>query len=166
MENDARTLGRLCEICHGIIGDHAPVPVCRSCGMKIARVFAPDLRLEEFAQRKRVAQRQAARRGDGGPAVVYYVQIGDYIKIGYTTRLRSRLRDLRIDAQSLLAIEPGSPDLERERHKQFTKDRISRRENFHPSTELMTHISRLKQEHALPRWASLPEPGRMTIRRA
>lgn len=78
---------------------------------------------------------------------VYYVRIADHIKIGYSTRLRQRLRDLRVDPDALMAAEPGGRDLERRRHLEFAEERIGRREDFHPSGRLLAHIEAVRAEH-------------------
>lgn len=74
--------------------------------------------------------------------VVYYVEWGkgDRVKIGTTVHLRQRLYRLKGDGgASLLAVEPGSYALERERHRQFAGARI-RGELFRRTGELEQHI--------------------------
>lgn len=69
-------------------------------------------------------------------SVVYYVQLGDRIKIGTTTNLANRLRSFYALPDQLLAIEPGGLVRERERHQQFAAQRFPRTELFAPSDEL------------------------------
>ena len=83
---------------------------------------------------------------DKASSVVYYVRLGDHIKIGTTTNLRARMSALYIDhnPDALLATEPGDRNVERERHNDFREDRaFSNRELFNPSPRLMAHIQRL-----------------------
>lgn len=61
-----------------------------------------------------LATRRAEKRH---PPVVYYMRMSDLVKIGTTTRIGSRLA--AIGAQAVMAIEPGSADVEFGRHKQF-----------------------------------------------
>lgn len=82
-------------------------------------------------------------------AVIYYMQVGPFIKIGTTTTLARRLRSYPPDSV-LLAIEPGGYDVERARHHQFNADRAAGREWFRPSEALSTHIEYLQRR--APEW--------------
>ncbi|MEQ6899265.1 GIY-YIG nuclease family protein [Microbacterium sp. KR10-403] len=80
---------------------------------------------------------------------VYYVSFGDRIKIGTSRDVAARLRNLYHD--ELLAIEPGSTIVERERHQQFSGLRVEgQREWFHDSPALREHIARIRAEHGDP----------------
>lgn len=145
----------------------AVLPLCREHGMEVAHEFAAALIAEHELKRLKEAtehtENRQTRRGNREGSRVYYARIGDYIKIGYTTRLRNRLATLRVD--ELLAIEPGGAQLERARHQEFIADRIDlRRENFRPSEALIAHIEALRDEHGLPQWASLPRTSEITHR--
>ena len=148
----------------------AMIPLCWRHGYEVALRYKHKIKAEldhEAAiQAARDADREQAEGGNPtGTPLVYYAQIGDYIKIGYSTRLRQRLRTLRAD--HLLAVEPGGLDLERERHAQFRAERIDlRRENFRPSPELLDHIETLRRERRLPHWAILPRTTVVTTRKA
>lgn len=50
-------------------------------------------------------------------AIVYYMRIGNRVKIGFTTGLAERLRAIR--PEELLAIEAGGYELEQRRHREF-----------------------------------------------
>lgn len=92
--------------------------------------------------------------------LVYYAARDELIKIGTTTQIRRRLTAQGID--QLLAVEPGSYDLENERFAQFAEHRLSPRrgvgagrgrgpaEWFTPGASLMAHIDALRAAHALP----------------
>lgn len=85
----------------------------------------------------------------GGDPVVYYVRLGDHVKIGTTTNLPARLSSLYIDhdPSALLATEPGGRPIEAERHYQFAAERVyHNRELFNPSPRLLDHIARLNAE--------------------
>lgn len=79
--------------------------------------------------------------------VVYYVQVGDLIKIGTTSTLRNRLSHFPPDSV-LLATEPGGHDVEAARHRQFASllydSDTSFREWFHAAPELLDHIAQLR----------------------
>lgn len=80
--------------------------------------------------------------------IVYYVQIGDMVKIGTSVNLKQRLQTYPPNRR-LLATEPGGYLLESERHAQFVKFRISG-EWFEPAPELLAHIAKLNRSRARP----------------
>lgn len=139
------------------------LPVCRDCGIKIALAHLSDAAKYDvvLAERNRQAEAraEARRTGKGRDSVVYYVRLSDdRIKIGFTSRLRERMGALRVHPSDLLAVEPGGRDVERERHAQFAKDRISARfEDFRPSVELLQWIRSTRAEHDLPDFAKVPD---------
>lgn len=81
---------------------------------------------------------------------VYYVRIGDHVKIGYSVNLTQRLSGLRVSPDAVLATEPGGWELEQQRHREFAAERVGRREDFNPSRRLLAHIDAIKQEHGEP----------------
>lgn len=144
-----------------------PLPLCHKHGMEVARGLSESIIAEHELQQWKAAHEREERhevdKGNREGGMVYYARIGDYIKIGFSIRLRNRLATLRVD--ELLAVEPGGPELERERHREFTAERIDlRRENFRPSDRLTEHIAALRQAHDLPRWAALPRTSIVTRR--
>lgn len=78
-------------------------------------------------------------------AVVYYALVGNHIKIGTTIHLDERMRALEAN---LIAVEPGSYDLERDRHQQFAELRVPRTEHFRPGPDLVAHVAALVQRYA------------------
>ena len=84
---------------------------------------------------------------DEDEPLVYYLRVGDHIKIGHSTNFTVRRRQYPPDAE-LLAVEFGDTALELQRHRQFRKDLAMRREWFKPSRELMAHIKELADEAA------------------
>jgi hypothetical protein len=74
----------------------------------------------------------------GRDPVVYYIKIGNHIKIGYTTDLATRMAALQPD--HIFGTERGDRDLERQRHEQFAHLRSKGREYFDPADDLMAHI--------------------------
>lgn len=147
--------------------DVRTLPLCHQHGWEVARVFRERIMYEAQQRDAEAATRRfevyQADRGNRTGAMVYYARIGDYIKIGYSTRLRNRLSALRVD--ELLACEPGTPELEQQRHREFATERIDlRRENFRPSERLKAHIEAKRAEHGLPEWATRPRTSKITIR--
>lgn len=74
--------------------------------------------------------------------VVYFVKIGKHIKIGFTTKLKQRLKTFEtssVDVELLLAI-PGSRALEKSLHEKLA-DSQATRELFHRDGSISTFIS-------------------------
>ena len=78
--------------------------------------------------------------GDDPAGLVYYIRRAGYVKIGTTTKLRNRMRDLMPD--EVLAVEPGSYKLEGELHQRFAHLRLHPScEYFRLDDELRDHIA-------------------------
>ena len=133
----------------------APFPICLKHAAKIM-AFLNDMKPDALEDRMVVAaeairQNRASRaereRRAPDVYVVYYLQVGDAIKIGYTGNLPKRLRAYPPNAK-LLAYEPGGPALEAQRHQQFAGDLTAGKEWFTPSDRLLSHIAEIKGERA------------------
>lgn len=78
---------------------------------------------------------------------VYYLMLGpETVKIGTTRNLPDRVAQLRSDMQYVVALERGSFDVERQRHQEFSAERISHREDFRLSDRLKSHIEALMSD--------------------
>lgn len=87
-----------------------------------------------------------ARRGTNW---IYYLRFGDRIKIGTSSSLKARLSTLPYD--EVLALEPGSYDLERSRHDEFAPHLIDgQREWFRDAPELWAHVHGLRERFGAP----------------
>lgn len=82
--------------------------------------------------------------------LVYYAGVGDRIKIGKSTATNLSCRMSCLKAEVLLAVEPGSYDLERDRHEQFSHYNLDG-EWFAPGPALLNHIESLMGLYVLPR---------------
>lgn len=113
------------------------------------RIWKQDeLRKIEAEKRARAEARRATE-----VCVVYYVRLGvNHVKIGTTGHLKERMVALRVaNAENLLAVEPGSYELEAERHRQFAKHKYDRRkEDFEEAPALMEHIAQVREEFGDP----------------
>ena len=90
-------------------------------------------------------EREAAerRRREEAASVVYYCALmGGRVKIGTTTHLARRMRELRVRDEDVLALEQGGRLVELERHHQFAHLRIGKTEEFRRSDDLLEHIAR------------------------
>ncbi|GLY32065.1 hypothetical protein [Kineosporia sp. NBRC 101731] len=83
------------------------------------------------------------RRRDASPGVVYYLLIGDYIKVGYTADLNNRLNSYPPDTQ-VLHSHPGTLDDEADTHVSLRPHLAARREWYLASPELLAAIEEMK----------------------
>jgi hypothetical protein len=133
----------------------APFPICIKHAAKIM-AFLNDVvpaaiedRMIVAAEAMRQDRHARTERQRRAPDVfvVYYLQVGEAIKIGYTANLPTRLRTYPPHAK-LLTYEPGGPALEAQRHKEFAEDLTAGREWFAPSDRLLAHIAEIKAARA------------------
>ncbi|WP_286218137.1 GIY-YIG nuclease family protein [Paraoerskovia sediminicola] len=83
------------------------------------------------------------------PGWVYYIRIGDTVKIGYARNVAQRMRAYPPNAQ-LVAVEPGTKVLERKRHQHFGAHLAHGREWFTPCDELDDWIGTLRDFYGDP----------------
>jgi hypothetical protein len=94
------------------------------------------------------------------PYVVYYMRIGNRVKIGTTSDIKRRLSE--INPEELLATEAGGLDIEKQRHQQFAS-LWSHGEWFSYGDTLKAHIQGLEtepvdeQENECHTWGVLPQ---------
>lgn len=133
----------------------APFPICLEHAAKIMAFLnemtpsALEDRVAAMGQAVRQDRIGATERRRRAPDVyvVYYLQVGDVIKIGYTANLPTRLRSYPPNSR-LLAYESGGPSLEAQRHMEFAEDLVAGREWFTPSARLLAHIASIKAVRA------------------
>lgn len=82
------------------------------------------------------------------PGSIYYLLVGDRVKIGFTTDLYQRMMQYPPFSE-LLALHPGTPKLEKEMHAKFTRYLADGREWFHPNEELTTHLAEVNEKFPL-----------------
>lgn len=99
--------------------------------------------LEKSAEIKRL------RAGSNDPGWVYYISQGDLIKIGYAKDVRRRMRAYGPTAE-LLAVHPGTVQLEREMHKKFRSTLARGREWFTITEELIGHVQEVVDKFGNP----------------
>lgn len=83
------------------------------------------------------------------PAFIYYARVGNLIKIGFARDVRKRMRDYPPNAV-LLAVHPGTKEVEREMHSRFRPHLARGREWFTPSDEIMAHIETTVEQFGSP----------------
>lgn len=140
------------QFCDAPSAEGMPFPICARHAAKLYRWIrdslaeADPLLIATAITRSadvRVAQTELRRRQSS--PVVYYIQIGDLIKIGYTIDLRLRVRSYP-PGRKVLATEPGDPALEIKRHGQFAFCREHDREWYRPDPALLVHINHLREQ--------------------
>jgi hypothetical protein len=92
---------------------------------------------------------RAAERRRISPGWIYYLLIGDHIKIGYTKDVKRRLRAYPPGSR-LLALHAGTKQLERETHAQFAGSRSAGREWFLDTPELREHVKVVIEQFGEP----------------
>jgi len=115
----------------------ADTPVCLGHAMRISRTY--NAAIEEALRLEPLSPIDRPK-----PFVYYLMVAPSTVKIGTTTNLPQRLSQLRTDLQYVVALELGGRDVERDRHLQFARERIGRREDFALSGALKMHIESLQ----------------------
>lgn len=77
------------------------------------------------------------------PGWIYYLLVGDRIKIGYTKDVGQRMKQYPPTSE-LLATHPGTPKIEREMHHKFLHLLANGREWFTVADDLMAHIEHVR----------------------
>jgi len=101
-------------------------------------------------QSERAAAEARARSRATAPGWIYYLRIGDRIKIGYSRDVKRRMRAYPPDSK-LLAVHPGTPQMETEMHQRFAGSRAAGREWFNETVDLREHIAAVIAQFGDPR---------------
>lgn len=132
--------------CTGVAAEDLPSPVCIRCAYALAEAFA-SIRLNKTGVIPRAVARDRAKRGGGW---IYYLRIGDRIKIGHTVNLRNRLGSYPPDAV-LLCAHPGTRSDEAALHQLFQSYCEAGREWYGDRHQpILDHIARMVAEHGDP----------------
>lgn len=105
----------------------------------IAREVGWDIPIRDVAPKVKVDK----------PGIVYFLQVGGHIKIGWTSDLTKRMRQYPPNAQ-LLATHPGLRKDELRLHKMFAAHRSHGREWYPLAPVILDHIKRVIAEHGQP----------------
>lgn len=124
---------------------------------KLARVD----RIERVAKEQEMEARAAESRRHH-PGWIYYILVGDRIKIGYSTDPKRRFRSYPPDSL-LLAMHPGTKQLESEMHAKFAGSRAAGREWFLDTPELRDHIKDVLGQFGEPDRARYEHRGQHKI---
>jgi hypothetical protein len=92
-------------------------------------------------------QYERTEKAKGDPGYVYFIEAGDYIKIGYTRSIKSRIIKMMTDVPmepKTLHLEPGTIKQEKIFHRHFASIR-ARGEWFRKTAELLEFIEQRKR---------------------
>lgn len=105
--------------------------------------------------RKKREEREASWKTDRwiAPGWVYYLQVGDRIKIGFTKNIDQRMKQYPPHSV-FLAAHPGTPKVEREMHHKFLHLLANGREWFTVSHDLIAHIETMRNDFKQPHLAA------------
>lgn len=156
---------RQCDLCRKPMHQNEVIPVlsgkeiCFPCGWMavegMARVYkAPEVTTMDRIRFRRENGHEGWRREDRKPARiepgwVYYIRMGDTIKIGYATDVAKRMRAYPPNAE-LLAAHPGTELLEKQMHQKFKPHLVRGREWFAPADEVMAHVASVVEQFGDP----------------
>jgi hypothetical protein len=84
-----------------------------------------------------------------GEEVIYYLQVGGHIKIGWTSQIEQRMRAYPPNT-TLLAVHPGTRAEEKALHKRFAVHRSHGQEWYPLVPVVLDHIKRVVAEHGAP----------------
>jgi hypothetical protein len=136
------------EFCDGSRAPDMPFPICADHAIRLyrrMREMIEEAHSQGLMQPLVLDQILTEMRAETNNAQcrVYYIQVGDLIKIGYTARsVKDRLRAYPPGSE-LLAVERGGTTVEAQRHHQFRHLLAERKEWFRPGADLLDHIATL-----------------------
>lgn len=138
----------------------APFPICIRHGAQLLRFMqgsiadlqsAPvELRMLVMDQTHDARRRRRDHLPLNQPETVYYLQVGDLLKIGFSAHLKQRIAAYPPNRR-LLATEPGGEQIEAQRLSDFAEYRALGREWFNPGPRLLRHINQLRASAGAPR---------------
>lgn len=128
--------------------------VCFTCAWEIVeglgRIYnAPEITALERIKFRAENGNERFRKepeADLNPGWVYYIRMGDMMKIGYATDVSKRMRAYPPNAE-LLAAHPGTKDVEKFMHRRFAEFRERGREWFTLAPEIMEHIAGVVEQY-------------------
>ncbi len=137
---------------------------CRTCAMELWHMvqnattdgeraaklndeYAEHLRFQAVVD-QRMDEFNATKAAMNQPGHVYYLRVGDLIKIGFSADLARRIKEYPPNTV-VLAAHPGTPRTERQMHERFSAHLARGREWFYPVDEITDHIAQVLAEYPL-----------------
>lgn len=157
-----------------------PVPLCKQHAIQVSlhvtdalyayaltgegRSFTDDDRADDLIRAATVTD-AAVWTKPSHPAVVYFLALGDRVKIGTSTNLRGRVSALALRKNNAVLLLDGGYDLEKALHFAFARHRLGDSEWF-VLDEDITDFIKSKTKAALPPPQIIPrQPRRSEVRR-
>lgn len=136
------------EFCDSPSMPDTPFPICPKHAAKIFMHLRDKVNGATWTDKVDavLAAQPTRKRAPARVGTIYYVRMGDLIKIGYTGNLTQRMR--AYVGGDLVAKERGTLTTEAQRHKQFAAHLARGHEWFHAAPELMEHIGSLQEQAA------------------
>lgn len=136
------------QLCNNDSSDRYEVPLCQEHVLAIWVMVDKDMREQGITSDEVVREHReqdAARAKanlDAAPGHIYYLELGEYLKIGYTKDLWRRIHEYPPNAV-LLAQHEGTREDEKRLHDQFAAFRDSGREWYLDVPEIREHIAQI-----------------------
>jgi hypothetical protein len=92
-------------------------------------------------------------RGPHEP-VAYFLEVGQRVKIGYTTNLYARLRAFGLRIENVVLLLEGGPKVERELHRMFARYRVGDTEWFSLAGDLGEYVNDARRRMDQPEIAA------------
>jgi hypothetical protein len=104
--------------------------VCKDCitGLRQARLDKHTIGLER-AERSQAAIREVVKQHQNGDPFVYLIEAASRYKIGYSTNIDRRIKTFNTAncvPCRIIAVAPGSKQLEKSLHQEFKRFRVNR----------------------------------------
>lgn len=93
-----------------------------------------------------VRRPRTAKPKTAGAGSIYYLRIGDRIKVGYATDLAQRLRTYP-PSSIVVAVHPGTLDDEKRLHARLALHRADGREWYHATDDMRLQLETLLAQH-------------------
>lgn len=124
-------------------------PLCREHAAQVWKIVE-ERESDRYRQLVRGEVKPAARKPakkylSNRPGHIYYLLVGDRVKIGFTTDLYRRMMEYPPNAV-LLATHPGTPAVEKELHQDFRRHLAEGREWFTPNPDLDAHLQKVLEK--------------------
>lgn len=122
-------------------------PLCREHAAQVWKTVEDheSTQYRELVRGKVPAPKPAKTYRANRPGHIYYLQVGDRVKIGFTTDLYRRMMEYPPNAV-LLATHPGTPAVEKELHQDFHRYLADGREWFTPNSDLDAHLQKVLEK--------------------
>ncbi len=118
-----------------------PVTLCGEHRIQVALSAMPEILRDQLALYARPIAVEKLLWNGSHQSVVYFVQNGSRVKIGFTTNIKGRIGTLSLRTNDVLLTLAGGRDLESALHFRFQEYRVGGTEWFQMSQEVRRYIT-------------------------